>query len=174
MLFVDVVGSTALGGRLDPEDFHELMNGPLRSFGAAVTAHDGRVVQFAGDGLFVVFGTESDYEQGAENGVPGLAVIAAADVVERQNGAVLVGQPFQVRVGLDTGTVIVDSSVKVPSWSAARSTSPPGWSSPRLSADCGSATTPTVTCAACSTSSTTASLVKGFDEPQRTYLVELG
>src|ERR1700686_334574 len=51
VLFLDVVGSTALSRTLDPEDFHGIMDSALQCFSALVTKRGGRVLQYAGDSL---------------------------------------------------------------------------------------------------------------------------
>ena len=53
MLFVDVVGSTAMGQQLDPETIHEVMDSALERFTAAVQAEGGRVLQYTGDGSWI-------------------------------------------------------------------------------------------------------------------------
>src|SRR5512146_941615 len=56
LLFADMVGSTALIQRLDPEDAKAVFDGVLARCTALVEAHGGRVVQYAGDALLAVFG----------------------------------------------------------------------------------------------------------------------
>ena len=51
VLFADVVGSTALSRRLEPEDVQLLMDGALAAFTVIVEAHRGKVLQYAGDSL---------------------------------------------------------------------------------------------------------------------------
>ena len=58
VLFVDVVGSTALGGKLEPEDIHLVMDTALARFTDIVDRHNGRVLQYAGDSLLAAFGTQ--------------------------------------------------------------------------------------------------------------------
>ena len=68
ILFVDVVGSTALSRTLDPEDIHALMDGLLARLTVIVESHDGRVLQYAGDSLLAVFGYDGAREDDAERG----------------------------------------------------------------------------------------------------------
>jgi predicted ATPase/class 3 adenylate cyclase len=112
VLFVDVVDSTALGGQLQPEDVHLVMDGALERFTALVTRHNGRVLQYAGDSLLAAFGTTEVREDDAQN-----AVLAGLDIVaEARLQAVRVqqdhGHPgFNVRVGLHTGPVLLGAGV---------------------------------------------------------------
>ena len=69
MLFVDVVGSTALGGMLEPEDIHLMMDTALAHFTDIVDRHNGRMLQDAGDSLLAAFGTLEVREDDAENAV---------------------------------------------------------------------------------------------------------
>ena len=112
VLFVDVVGSTALGGRLDPEDIHLVMDTALARFTAIVERHNGRVLQYAGDSLLAAFGTLAVREDDAENAVlAGLAIVDEAALqgerVRREHGH----PGFHVRVGLHSGPVLLGGGV---------------------------------------------------------------
>ena len=112
VMFVDVVGSTALGGQLEPEDLHEVMDPALARFTALVQRFHGRALQYAGDSLLAAFGTELAREDDAENAVAaGLAILAEtrllADQVKRDHGH----PGFNVRVGLHTGPVLLGGGV---------------------------------------------------------------
>lgn len=58
VLFLDVVGSTSLSQRLDPEDVSAVMDGLLARGTEIVVAHGGRVLQYAGDNILAAFGSE--------------------------------------------------------------------------------------------------------------------
>ena len=112
VLFLDVVGSTALSSELDPEDVSEVMDGALKRFAAVVEAHGGRVLQFAGDSLLAAFGADLAREDDAERAVhAGLALLAAAREhaaqVQRERGL----GDFGVRVGAHTGHVLLGGGV---------------------------------------------------------------
>ena len=62
ILFLDIVGSTALSQHLDPEDIHAVMDGALARCTDARRAHHGRVLQYAGDNLLAVFGADEARE----------------------------------------------------------------------------------------------------------------
>jgi predicted ATPase/class 3 adenylate cyclase len=103
VMFVDLVGSTALSARLDPEEMSEL----LRAYQDAVTGEiarfGGHVAKFLGDGVLAYFGFPQAHEDEAERAVrTGLAIIGT---VARQRGPD--GEPLVARVGIATGLVVV-------------------------------------------------------------------
>ncbi len=112
VMFVDIVGSTALGRGLDPETLQLVMDGALARFTQIVQRFGGHVLQYAGDGLLAAFGTvvsrEDDAEQAA---LAGLAIIdatrALAATVQRDHARA----GFDVRVGLHTGPVLLGGGV---------------------------------------------------------------
>jgi hypothetical protein len=69
VLFCDLVGSTALSQRLDPESLGELLRGYQRTCGAVIDDYSGHVAQYLGDGLMVYFGWPTAHEDDAERGV---------------------------------------------------------------------------------------------------------
>ncbi len=94
VLFCDVVGSTALSGRLDPELVHARMERYFSVVSQAVVRHGGTVEKFVGDAVVAVFGAPVVHEDDALR-----ACSAALDVLD------VAGVP--VRVGLETGEVLV-------------------------------------------------------------------
>ncbi len=112
VLFLDVVDSTALSRRLDPEDIHALFDGALARYRGIVEAHGGRVLQFAGDSLLAVFGADTANEDDPERAVrAGLALLAESrqmvDEVTMQHG--ILG--LQIRLGIHTGHVLLGGGV---------------------------------------------------------------
>lgn len=111
MLFVDLVGSTAIGEHLDAEDVTELLGGALQRFTAAVEAHRGRVFNYTGDGLLAVFGADEAREDDAEQAIrAGLALIEisrARDSVDRFDVSRL-----DVRVGINTGPTVIGGTIE--------------------------------------------------------------
>ncbi|WP_139022971.1 adenylate/guanylate cyclase domain-containing protein [Chitinimonas sp. BJB300] len=111
VLFLDVVGSTALSQHLDPEDINTVMDGALARFTALVIKHHGRVLQYAGDSLLAVFGLE------ASERAPELAVQAGLALLEegRYQAARVLTEfsrtGFNVRVGIHTGSVLLGGGV---------------------------------------------------------------
>lgn len=113
VLFADIVGSTAMGRPLDPEDTHAIMDGALQKFAAVIGAHQGRVLRFMGDGLLAAFGADGAREDDPERAVrAGLALLE-----EGRRHAVQVLQDhgvagFDVRVGVNTGSVLIGGGVE--------------------------------------------------------------
>ena len=102
VMFVDLVGSTALSARLDPED----MQGVIRAYQNAVAGEiarvEGHVAKFMGDGVLAYFGWPRAHEDEAERAArAGLAIV---DAVSRLTGG---GTPLACRVGIATGLVVV-------------------------------------------------------------------
>ena len=112
ILFLDVVGSTALGERLDPEEIHALMDGALTRFTAIVEAHGGKVLQYAGDSLLAVFGSERANEEDAEHAVQaGLALLGEGKLQREAVRRDYRHDGFDVRVGVHTGSVLLGGGV---------------------------------------------------------------
>ena len=112
VLFLDVVGSTRLSEQLDPEDVQASMNDALARCTGIVQAHQGKVLNYAGDSLLAVFGSDEVREDDAERAV--LAGLALLQEGQRQGR--LVQQRyghagFDVRVGIHTGTVLLGGGV---------------------------------------------------------------
>ena len=112
VLFLDIVGSTALSHNLDPEDVHDIMDSALRRFSAVVMRSGGKVLQYAGDSLLAAFGSDIAREDDAERAVrAGLDLLAEAgaqaDRVQRDHGQ----SGFDVRVGVHTGQVLLGGGV---------------------------------------------------------------
>jgi class 3 adenylate cyclase len=112
ILFADVVESTRLSRRLEPEDVQAVMDGALRRFTSIVESQHGRVFQYAGDGLLAVFGAVESREDDPERAVrAGLGILdetrrLAAEVQARHESDV-----FNVRVGIHTGPVLLGGGV---------------------------------------------------------------
>ena len=103
VLFCDLVGSTALALRLDPEDLREVIRAFQDSCAAAITHMGGYVARFMGDGLLAYFGYPQAHEDDAER-----AVRAGLELVAKVNQLLLpTGEPLQVRIGIATGVVVV-------------------------------------------------------------------
>ena len=102
-MFVDLVGSTALSARLDPEDMREIIGAYHRCCTEQITKAGGFVAKYMGDGVLGYFGYPQAYEHDAERAVgAGLALIEAVPKLRAGYGATL-----QVRVGVATGVVVV-------------------------------------------------------------------
>jgi class 3 adenylate cyclase/predicted ATPase len=103
VMFCDLVGSTALSARLDPEDMREIVGAYHRCCADLITKAGGFVAKYMGDGVLAYFGYPQAHEHDAERAVrAGLAVVEA---VPKLTTAARV--PLQVRVGIATGLVVV-------------------------------------------------------------------
>jgi class 3 adenylate cyclase len=103
VMFCDMVGSTALSGRLDPEELQDVVRGFHAAVAAAVAPYDGHVAQLLGDGVLVYFGYPHAHEDDAERAVR--AALAALRVVAQLAPHASV-RP-QIRIGIATGRVVV-------------------------------------------------------------------
>jgi class 3 adenylate cyclase len=101
VLFCDLVGSTELSARLDPEELRVLIAAYRNAASAVVERYGGHVAQHLGDGLMVYFGWPRADEDAAAR-----AVSAALDIVVAVKG-VAAPSPLQVRIGIATGAVVV-------------------------------------------------------------------
>ena len=103
VMFCDLVGSTALSRRVDPEDMREIIGAYHRCCTSLVQRHGGFVAKYMGDGVLAYFGYPIAHEHDAERSVQaGLAMVAAAPKL-----VTAVETPLQVRVGIATGIVVV-------------------------------------------------------------------
>ena len=103
IMFCDLVDSTALSTRLDPEDMREIVGAYHKCCTDLITRAGGYVARYMGDGLLVYFGYPHALEHDAERAVrAGLSLVEA---VPKLNTAARV--PLQVRVGIATGLVVV-------------------------------------------------------------------
>jgi len=108
ILFADIVGSTALAEKLDPEEWKEIVSGAHKIVSQAVYRYEGTIAQLLGDGVLAFFGAPITHEDD-----PLRAVLAALEIqrsmaeYERQLQGCL--ESFQMRIGLNTGLVVVGS-----------------------------------------------------------------
>ena len=101
VMFADLVGSTALSARMDPEDLREVISAYQRCVAETVQRFGGFVAKYMGDGVLVYFGYPQAHEDDAERAVrAGLELVAAV-------GALKTHAPLQTRVGIATGLVVV-------------------------------------------------------------------
>jgi class 3 adenylate cyclase/tetratricopeptide (TPR) repeat protein len=101
VMFSDLVGSTALSARMDPEDLREVITAYQKCVAETVQRFGGFVAKYMGDGVLVYFGYPQAHEDDAERAVrAGLELVAAV-------GALKTDAPLQTRVGMATGLVVV-------------------------------------------------------------------
>ena len=110
VMFVDLVGSTALAERLDPEEVREVIRDYQNIVSGEVARLEGQIAQFIGDGVLAYFGWPQAHEDEAERAVrAGLAIASAVGTV-----SVPGGHPLACRVGIATGLVVVGDLVGRP------------------------------------------------------------
>ena len=103
VMFCDLVGSTALSAKLDPEDMREVIGSYHRCCANCVERNGGFVAKYMGDGVLAYFGYPQAHEHDAERAVQaGLAIVEAAPKL-----VTAAGLPLRVRVGIATGLVVV-------------------------------------------------------------------
>ena len=97
VMFSDLVGSTALSSRMDPEDLREVISAYQKCVDETVGRFGGFVAKYMGDGVLIYFGYPQAHEDDAERAVrAGLELVAAV-------GALKTRAPLQTRVGIATG-----------------------------------------------------------------------
>jgi class 3 adenylate cyclase/tetratricopeptide (TPR) repeat protein len=101
VMFSDLVGSTALSARMDPEDLREVMSAYQKCVAETVRRFGGYVAKYMGDGVLVYFGYPQAHEHDAERAVrAGLGLVAAVSGLKTHVS-------LQSRVGIATGLVVV-------------------------------------------------------------------
>jgi class 3 adenylate cyclase len=107
VLFCDLVDSTALAARLDPEDLREVVRAYQETSAAMIQRFDGYIAQYLGDGLLVYFGYPQAHEDDAHRAVrAGLGLLAAMGDLNARL-AQQTGVRLAVRIGIHTGLVVV-------------------------------------------------------------------
>ncbi len=104
VMFCDLVGSTALSEKLDPEDLRSVMQAYRQTCGTVIERYQGHVAQYLGDGLMAYFGWPSAHEDDADR-----AIRAGLDIVEAIE-TVAAPEPLAVRIGIASGVVVVGDS----------------------------------------------------------------
>jgi len=106
IIFTDIVGSTTIAEKLDPEVWKEIIVGAHKRVGEAVYRYEGTIAQLLGDGVLAFFGAPITHEDD-----PIRAVRAAMDIQAsiEEYGRELAGtlDDFQMRIGISTGTVVI-------------------------------------------------------------------
>ena len=107
VLFSDLVGSTEISARLDPEEFRELVADYHRAAAEAITRFGGYVAKYLGDGVMAYFGWpeahDNDAERAARAGLAILEGVAALNIRTTKSDR----PKLSVRVGIDTGNVVI-------------------------------------------------------------------
>ncbi len=107
VMFSDLVGSTALSARMDPEDLREVISAYQKCVAETVRRFGGFVAKYMGDGVLVYFGYPQAHEDDAERAVrAGLELVAAVARLKTRAS-------LQTRVGIATGLVVVGDLIGV-------------------------------------------------------------
>ena len=125
-MFCDMVGSTAIGVRLDPEDLHDVVAAYHRCVTEHVARYGGFIARYMGDGVLAYFGYPVANEDDAERAVR--AGLAVAEAVASLNTVAGPPSTLRARIGIATGLVIVGHLIgtgaitRARQWSATRRT----------------------------------------------------
>jgi class 3 adenylate cyclase/tetratricopeptide (TPR) repeat protein len=107
VMFCDLVGSTALSEKLDPEDMRDLIGAYQAACAGVIPRYEGFISQYLGDGILIYFGYPRAHEDDAERAVRAALEMIQA-VTELATGA---GEALRVRVGIATGIVVVGEGI---------------------------------------------------------------
>jgi class 3 adenylate cyclase len=112
VMFCDVVGSTAMAQRLDPEDLRALILRYQQMVRDLVARYEGFVAQYMGDGVLVYFGYPAAHEDDAARAIhAGLGIVQAAQLLDPPLDPS--GEPVTLRIGIATGVVVVGDRIGV-------------------------------------------------------------
>jgi len=111
VMFCDLVGSTALSSKLDPEDMREVISSFQNACRAAIVPYAGFIARYMGDGILIYFGYPQAHEDDAGRAVrAGIAIVDAMTVLNAGIGA-RYSAALAVRIGVATGPVVVGDIV---------------------------------------------------------------
>jgi class 3 adenylate cyclase/predicted ATPase len=111
VMFCDLVGSTPLAEKLDPEDLRQVILAYQQTCADQIRRFEGSIARYVGDGLLVYFGYPQAHEDDAQRAIrAGLGIVAGLPDVNtrlQQRVGALQAFPLQVRIGIHTGLVVV-------------------------------------------------------------------
>jgi len=111
VMFCDLVGSTPLAEKLDPEDLRQAILAYQQTCAEQIRRFDGYLARYVGDGLLVYFGYPQAHEDDAQRAIrAGLGIVAVLPEINKQLHSIVGAQhaaPLQVRIGIHTGLVVV-------------------------------------------------------------------
>lgn len=105
VLFCDLVDSTPLSERLDPEDLRDIVRAYQDACAEAIVRFDGYIAQYLGDGILAYFGYPHAHEDDAQRAIR--TALASVDAVRALSARLPAGTDLAVRVGIHTGLVVV-------------------------------------------------------------------
>jgi class 3 adenylate cyclase/tetratricopeptide (TPR) repeat protein len=108
VLFCDLVGSTGLAARMDPEEFADLLVAYRQAAMGCARRHGGHIARYVGDGILMTFGYPRALGRDAEAAVACGLELAAA-IAGRYPEGVADGRPVAVRIGIESGLVLIGS-----------------------------------------------------------------
>lgn len=106
ILFADVVGSTSIAEKLDPEEWKEVVQGAHNRIMEAVFRYEGTIAQLLGDGVLAFFGAPSIHEDDPERSVRA-ALDCQASIADYRRQLEGVVDDFQIRIGINVGEVVI-------------------------------------------------------------------
>jgi class 3 adenylate cyclase/predicted ATPase len=109
VLFADVADFTSMAEKLDPEEVHQIMDGCFRILMDEIHKYEGTINQFTGDGVMALFGAPVAHEDHAQRACYAALSIQKAIEVYSQELKHEPGVDFKMRIGLNSGPVIVGS-----------------------------------------------------------------
>jgi len=107
VLFADVAGYTSMSEKLDPEEVHQIMDRCFQIIMDQIHRYEGSITQFTGDGAMALFGAPVAHEDHAQRACYAALAIQNALKSFEQKLVKECGVPFKMRVGLNSGPVIV-------------------------------------------------------------------
>ena len=107
VLFADVVNYTSISEKLDPEEVHQIMDGCFKTLMDEIHRYEGTIIQFTGDGAMALFGAPVAHEDHAQRACHAASSIQKAMKAYGEKIKKDRGLDFRMRVGLNSGTVIV-------------------------------------------------------------------
>lgn len=114
VMFCDLVGSTALSEKLDPEELRELIRAYRSTCADIAERYEAHVAQYLGDGLMIYFGWPTAHEDEAQRGARAalemLDAVRALPLPHINGGPSSAGKPLAIRIGLATGPVVAGES----------------------------------------------------------------
>ena len=107
ILFADIVGSTTIAERMDPDDWTALVGEALALMNRTIARYDGTVARLMGDGVLAFFGAPRAHEDDPERAVRcGLEMVREVDRMASEFRS-RYGEALRIRVGINTGPVVV-------------------------------------------------------------------
>jgi class 3 adenylate cyclase/tetratricopeptide (TPR) repeat protein len=109
VFFADVANYTAMSEKLDPEEVHQIMDGCFKILIDEIHKYEGTINQFTGDGIMALFGAPVSHEDHAQRAC--YAALSVQKAMEEYGQKIKkdIGVDFKMRIGLNSGHVIVGS-----------------------------------------------------------------